>query len=171
MTMYVITQETIQRKAVVLFVLHTGNISWQQWVADMATHLRVNVPLPSSSSTVPVLLPDPNVAINMIMQQQSQMLASIDRLSQAMTAQARQPQQFPPVPPSDVLMMQEQEAHLENLEQLISAVNQGTFQEAAEEEVVQPPIKKQKTLGQDNVFRLMVLLLEWLESHFSWIAF
>ena len=137
----------------------------------MATHLRVNVPLPSSSSTVPVLLPDPNVAINMIMQQQSQMLASIDRQSQAMTAQARQPQQFPPVPPSDVLMMQEQEAHLENLEQLIAAVNEGTFQEAAEEEVEQPPIKKQKTLGQDNVFRLMVLLSEWLESHFSWIAF
>ena len=68
-------------------------------------------------------------------------------------------------------MTQEQEAHLENLEQLISAINEGAFQEAAEEEVVQPPIKKQKTFGQDNVFRLMVLLLEWLESHFSWIAF
>ena len=150
--------------------MRTGNISWQQWVADMATQLRVNVPLPSSSSTAPVLLPDPNVAINLIVQQQSQMLASMDRLSQALTAQARQPQFFPPVPPS-VEMMQEQEAHLENLEQLISAINEGTFQEAAEEEVVQPPIKKQKTLGQDNVFRLMVLLLEWLESHFSWIAF
>ena len=150
--------------------MRTGNISWQQWVADMATQLRVNVPLPSSSSTVPVLLPDPNVAINLIVQQQSQMLASMDRLSQALTAQARQPQFFPPAPPS-VEMMQEQEAHLENLEQLISAVNEGTFQEAPEEEVVQPPIKKQKTLGQDNVFRLMVLLLEWLESHFSWIAF
>ena len=136
----------------------------------MATQLRVNVPLPSSSSTVPVLLPDPNVAINLIVQQQSQMLASMDRLSQALTAQARQPQFFPPAPPS-FENWQEQEAHLENLEQLISAVNEGTFQEAPEEEVVQPPIKKQKTLGQDNVFRLMVLLLEWLESHFSWIAF
>ena len=155
MTMYAITQETIQRKVVVLFFLHTGNISWQQWVADMATQLRVNVPLPSSSSTVPVLLPDPNVAINLIVQQQSQMLASMDRLSQALTAKATQPHFFPPVPPSQVAnqpffaqaFTQEQEAHLENLEQLISAINEGTFQEAAEEEVAQPPIKKQKHLA------------------------
>jgi len=38
----------------------------------MATQLRINVPMPSSSSTVPVLLPEPNVAINLIVQQQAQ---------------------------------------------------------------------------------------------------
>jgi hypothetical protein len=145
----------------------------------MATQLRINVPMPSSSSTVPVLLPEPNVAINLIVQQQAQMMASMDRLSQALTAQAMQPQYFPPVPPSQVAnqpfmaqaFMQEQEAHLENLEQLITAVNEGTFQEAEEEKVTQPPVKKQKKLGQDKVFRFMSFLLDWLESQFSWIAF
>ena len=166
MTFYVAIHVTLQEK-VCFQILLTGAIPWQQWVADMATQLRITVPLPSSSSTVPVLLPEPNTTISFIVQQQANMMASIDRLNQTLQAQAMQPHFFPPVPPSHVAnqpfmaqaFAQEQEAHLDNLEQLISAVNAGTFQEQEEQEVEPPPAKKQRGPAQDNVFILIILFI------------
>ena len=84
---------TLQEK-VCFQILLTGAIPWQQWVADMATQMRITVPLPSSSSTVPVLLPEPNTTISFIVQQQANMMASIDRLNQTLQAQAMQPHFF-----------------------------------------------------------------------------